>query len=601
MGAEPEGDGGETAQQDAPGPAIDQLPTDPPPPRLKSLYNASELAERPVRMPVLLTETEASAQVAKNLFGKTYICLAYQAYAAKHRARGGPMAPHRYYDFAPLNNRDIVIWPNADAEGTTLAAVLGQVLFGSAAKVRFVVPDRADGWDIARAAREGWDGNQILAYAKEHIRVAEAPLRIKTIDDKRLKAEVVEQPDPASQSNLVTWQDLGLAADGKQVPYATLSNASMILQLHEAFKGRIWLDSFRGKVYHTLDGGVPGQWTDAHTRRVTAWIQQSMQLPKFSGVMVQEAVLHAAEQQQRHSLRDWLETLAWDGISRLDTWLADTLGLERNPYNDAVARNWPIGMIARAMKPGCKMDNMPVLEGRTGLQKTTFLEVLGSPWYKSLPMAFGDKDFLQAIQGAWLVEIPDMTGFSRREHSHILATITIRTDTYRASYGRFVEEHPRVAVFAATSETDEYLIDTRGKRRYWPLRCECIDIDTLRAQREQIFAEAMVQYNKGASWYKMPETAETEQLARATHDLWAERVLDEAEALWSASYSRITSTLLLQKIGVELPRQDDGSKARIARIMRANGWTQKRSSGSRQWKKIERVTFDDAKEPVNGG
>jgi putative DNA primase/helicase len=140
-----------------------------------------------------------------------------------------------------------------------------------------------------------------------------------------------------------------------------------------------------------------------------------------------------------------------------------------------------------------------------GRGKSKFLEVLGGEWYGSLTRAIGDPDFLQEIQGLWLVEIPDMTGFGRREHSVILATITIRVDRYRPSYGRRAENRPRACVLVATSETDDYLSDTRGRRRFWPLRCNHIDLDVLASQRPQIFAEAVARYKAGASWHEMPE------------------------------------------------------------------------------------------------
>jgi putative DNA primase/helicase len=319
-----------------------------------------------------------------------------------------------------------------------------------------------------------------------------------------------------------------------------------------------------------------------------------LRLPKLSLALMQEAVQHAAECHERNSLTDWLDSLTWDGEPRLEHWLADTLGVEHNDYSQAVAVNWPIAMVARAYQPGCKVDNMPVLEGASGASKTTFLEVLGDPWYKSLPHAFGDKDFLQAIQGTWLIEIPDMTGFSRREHTQILATITIRNDSYRASYGRFVEDHPRVAMFAATSETDDYLQDARGRRRYWPLRCSAIDIDALRAQREQIFAEAVQRYRVGAPWYAMPDSADEEQLARASVDLWSDRVIDYVNDLWEETKRTgrtipiVSPRILLDAIELPLAKQTDTERKRIARIMRENGWIQVRDAHGRWWKKIER-------------
>jgi len=166
------------------------------------------------------------------------------------------------------------------------------------------------------------------------------------------------------------------------------------------------------------------------------------------------------------------------------------LSVDRNPYSQAVARNWPIAMSRVHSIPAARWTICPCSRGEWVAARVPSGGI-GSPWFASLPDEFGSKDFLQAIQGRWLIEVPDMTGFSKREHTHILAIITRRNDPYRASYGRLTEDHPRVSVFAATSETDDYLQDPRGVRRYWPLRCGSIDLDALHAVRGQVFAEAV--------------------------------------------------------------------------------------------------------------
>jgi putative DNA primase/helicase len=233
---------------------------------------------------------------------------------------------------------------------------------------------------------------------------------------------------------------------------------------------------------------------------------------------------------------------------------------------------------------------MPVLEGKMGRGKSSFLSILGGEWYDSVTKAISDKEFLQDIQGLWLVEIPDMTGFGRREHSHILAAVTVRNDRYRASYGRTVENHPRTCVFAATSETDDYLQDIRGRRRFWPLRCTMIDLDALHAQREQVFAEAVHAYRDGEKWYEVPESADEEQLSRATPDLWTDKVLDHVSELPVENGRRVVSLshVLYYAIDMKLSQQDQIAKNRVVSILRADGWIPGVHKGSRCWVKIEK-------------
>ena len=204
-------------------------------------------------------------------------------------------------------------------------------------------------------------------------------------------------------------------------------------------------------------------------------------------------------------------------------------------------------------------------------------------------MAFGDKDFLQAIQGAWIIEIPDMTGFSRREHSQILATISIRTDVYRRSYGRYTEQHPRVAVFAATSETDDYLSDTprapallapalQGDRFGW--RCAPSVSKSSPKRRSS--------YRAGTNWHVMPDTTDTEQLDRAPEDIWTDKVIGYADMMWAQDLPVTSARILCDAIEMKMAQQGDSDKRRIARIMRECGWIQYRDARGRRWKKVVR-------------
>jgi putative DNA primase/helicase len=261
--------------------------------------------------------------------------------------------------------------------------------------------------------------------------------------------------------------------------------------------------------------------------------------------------------------------LQWDGTPRLRDWLCDYLGVARTEYTMAVAQNWLVSMIARAFKPGCQVDTMPVLEGMMGRGKSSALALLGGEWYAALPDAFGSRDFLQAIQGTWLVEIPDLAGFSKREHSHIIAIITNRSDRYRAAYGRWVEDHERQCVFAATSEKDDYLSDSRGIRRYWPLRISHIDLDALAKVREQLFAEAVIKYQGGAGWYDTPvEETRAAQIERRDDDPWTETVM-----AWCCVQEEINvGDVLTSCLQIEKGRQTQIEKRRVASILRDAGW-----------------------------
>lgn len=369
-------------------------------------------------------------------------------------------------------------------------------------------------------------------------------------------------------SSYVAWQSLGLDCAGNGQPFPSLGNTAIVIARHPELVGKIWLDTFRKQIWHSLQG-APAPFIDADALRLTAWINQKLRLSKVGIRSVQAAVELVAANNARNSVTEYLESLTWDGTVRLDHWLADCLGVERTAYTMAVARNWLISMVARAYQPGCQVDHMPVLEGLSGAGKSSALAILGGEWYKAAPQAFGSKEFLEAIQGAWLTEIPDMVGFGRREHSQIISAITTRSDVYRASYGRIAEEHPRTTIFAATSETDEYLEDDRGKRRYWPLRCRDITLDTLRTTRDQLFAEATAAFKSGSKWHEVPaEEAEQQQLERRIADPWE----DAVEYYVKGKLEVTTGQVVTEGLALPASFQDRSAQMRIGKILRSLGF-----------------------------
>jgi putative DNA primase/helicase len=549
-------------------------------PEPRPLYRAHDLRCRPEEQ-VLVVEGEKCADAAATVMRQVVVCWANGANSVKKNS------------WSELAGRDVILWPDADQAGREAMATLGAILHPIAKRVRIVEPNgQTDGWDVADAIAEGWDRARIASWVTEHIKTIQAPSAPASPAQELLAPGDPESDYPAGsapRSALALWQQIGLAVDAKQVPHVTIANASTILQTHEAFAGKIWWDSFRERIYHTLRG-APAPWTDVDSMRAAVFIQQQLRLPKFNLALIHDAVAHAAHQNARNSVIEWLDSLSWDGIGRADHWVSDCLGVALTPYAMAVASNWLLSMVARAFVPGCQVDHMPVLEGKQGKGKSSALEILGGEWYAAVGIAFGDKEFLQTIQGKWLIEIPDMAGFGKREHSQVIATITTRGDRYRASYGRYAEDHPRKCVFAATSETDDYLPDMRGHRRYWPLRCGEIDLDALRAQREQLFAEAVHAYRAGATWYEMPhEETGAEQRERAADDLWTDAVLAYLEPRELAGHPVYPPHILRDGLEMKAAQMDASAKYRVIAILRAAGWIRKTVENRRQWVKPRRV------------
>ena len=525
----------------------------------RPLYRLPQLLASPAAR-VLVVEGEKCAEAAASVLNPSWCATTWAAGVNSVKKS----------DWTPLNGREVVIWPDADEPGRKAAAAIAAILLALNCQVAIVTVDgKPEGWDIADAVPA-----EVPAFLAAAVPIAPVQRGSRARPIAPNGAAVIT-PSGAllnGGSAFVSWQSLGLDCNGNGQPFATLGNANLVLTRHPDLSHKIWMDTFRGRIYHTLRGD-PAPWMDADALRLTAWFQQTLALSKIGLETVYHAVELCAANNPRNSVTEWLESLEWDRTERLSSWLADYLGVDKTAFTMAVARNWLISMVARACRPGCQADHMPVLEGNSGAGKSSALAILGGEWYRAAPQAFGSKEFLEAIQGAWLIEIPDMVGFGRREHTQIISAITTRSDVYRASYGRNAEEHPRTAIFAATSETDEYLQDSRGKRRYWPVRCNGIELEGLRAAKAQLFAEALHAFRSRSQWHEVPlDEAKEEQSAREQTDVWA---------IYVEQFGAVRESVLISDVlsyGLDIPpgKQTQSDKNRVSKCLQNLGYSKKK-------------------------
>ena len=226
---------------------------------------------------------------------------------------------------------------------------------------------------------------------------------------------------------------------------------------------------------------------------------------------------------------DYLASLQWDGKPRLDRWMADYLGAGDTELNRAIGRLSLIAAVRRARQPGTKFDQIVVLEGTEGRGKSTALEILAGRenFSDQKVLDLPDKEQQEAMCGIWIYEIAELTGMRRAATEHVKAFASRTVDRARPAYGRYRIDRPRRAICFATTNDDEYLKSETGNRRFWPVVTGHIDLDGLRADRDQLWAEAAMLEARGES-IGLPEQlwkhASAEQHARLESDVWTEAI-----------------------------------------------------------------------------
>lgn len=191
----------------------------------------------------------------------------------------------------------------------------------------------------------------------------------------------------------------------------------------------------------------------------------------------------------------------WDKKKRLDKWVIDYLKCKDTPLNRAIGRKMLVAAARRARDPGCKFDNITVLEGAEGKNKSTTISTLAGDEYFSDQTILGasDKEIQEQLSGVWMHEVADMTGMKKADVEQVKAFASRQVDRARPAYGRVLERKPRRSIDWATTNDEQYLLSQTGNRRFWPLACGDIDIEALRGDRLQLFGEAAHYESEGES------------------------------------------------------------------------------------------------------
>jgi hypothetical protein len=413
----------------------------------------------------------------------------------------------------------------------------------------------------------------------------------KKVDPAEAFKSVVALPD----ADVVSVQKIVLQRSAQGAPIPNLANALTMARGARVLEFRFAHDEMR-----RLDVLMPERRPigDVDVTKIQEWFQRETGLTRIAREVVHAAIQLRASENPFHPIRDFLTGLSWDGQARLGTWLRDYLGAEDSEYHRAVGRMFLLAMVARVMRPGCKVDHLPVLEGRQGAGKSSACSILAGEYYgDALPdLQHGDPVRRSMyLRGKWLIEIPELSSFSKSGREELKAFVTQPEECFTPKYGRAEVIEPRQCVFVGTTNESTYLRDETGGRRFWPVLSGVIDTAALARDRDQLFAEALVMFERGVPWHP-DRDFESQHIAPAQEarfelDGWEGPVLNflakRSERPPEAApglLPRVTLPEVAHRaVGLDTANLGTRETRRLAAVMQRAGWEPGRTSTERFW------------------
>ncbi len=370
-----------------------------------------------------------------------------------------------------------------------------------------------------------------------------------------------------------------------------LHNIATILAHDPAWVGVLSYDEFLNRIVLLSDAPFKRRtkrWIEADLLEVVAWIETKYPIrPKVE--VTKDAIALVANRQSSNCQTSYLESLESHDKELLDTFLIEHFGCEDTPYTRAIFSKWMIGMVARAYDPGCKFDNAIILEGGQGIKKSRFFEQLcpDLEWFTDGLSEFGSKAQAEEVEGKWIVEIAELSGFARSDIEKIKAFVTRKAENYRPAYGRFSLHSPRRFALGGTINPAAvgYLKDDEN-RRFWPVACRKRGQEITPEIRDMLMSEARDRYRAGEKWWidepDVEDLFRKEQDKRREQDPWHEKIEDTLTGEMETSVNEILGNIIKLEISKRTPLDE----RRVGSILKRMGWVKKRPTvnGKRPWR-----------------
>ena len=370
--------------------------------------------------------------------------------------------------------------------------------------------------------------------------------------------------------------------DGAILP----SQTNVAMAMRSGGYAHFGFDRFEAQIKVCMAGST--DWrplNDNDYPRALIWLE-SQGFTNVAKERIRDAIALVADERSFDSAILWGNSLQWDGVARLPNFASTYLHLPDSAYHVAVWYYAWTAMAARLFEPGCKVDMVPVLVSEEGFNKSSFVEALApiAQSFGLLDLARKDDDLSRSMRGKLVMEWAEMKGLKGRDEEAVKQFVTQAFQEWTPKWQEHTFTFYRRCFFIGTANNPD-LLPAHGKNRRWlPMTLmHAVDLDAVRRDRDQLWAEAILVYRQhGIAWKAAHDLAGNERDSYREDDPLSEFISDwlgsanfDGGADGSAKRGDSSFRMSELKKALDANGVRDATPQRIGQRLRALGYDRK--------------------------